>query len=108
MPKLSHEDCRAKLCILCVKKKKDVGPISAAVRAKIVDHIPGLDVNDDPRLPNGICTNDRKALQNAASSKNVLPPKYDYRYSIMLYTVVSSYSDTLGDRQKRQYNRLSL
>ena len=80
---LTHEECRAKLCILCVTKKSDVRPISAAVRAKIVEHIPGLDFNDDPRLPNGICCNDRKALQNSASSKNVLPPRFDYRYSNM-------------------------
>ena len=80
MPKpLTHEECRAKLCILCAQKKPDVRPISAAVRALVVDHVPGLDVNGDPRLPDGICTNDRKALQKAASSKNVLPPRFDYR-----------------------------
>ena len=77
---LTHEECRVKLCILCVKKKPDVRPISAAVRAKVVELVPGLDY-DDPRLPNGICTNDRKALQKAASSKNVLPPRFDYRYT---------------------------
>ena len=79
-PPLNHEQCRAKLCILCVKKdqkKRKVGPISAAVRAKIVEHIPAL-VNDDPRLPNGICTSCRVAFN--PSSRNVLPPIYDYRY----------------------------
>ena len=81
---LTHEECRDKLCIVCIKTKKkgDVRPMSAAVRAKLVEHIPALDVNDDPRLPNGICTNDRKALQKAASSKNVLPPRFDYRYAL--------------------------
>ena len=81
MPKeLNHEQCRAKLCIWCVTRKSDLRPISAAIRTKIVELIPGLDFNDDPRLPNRICTNDRKAIQNAASSRNTLPPKFDYRY----------------------------
>ena len=80
-PPLNHEECRAKLCIMCAtKKKSDVRPISAAIRAKIVEFFPGLDFNDDPRLPNAICSKDRKNIQNASTSNNVLPPTFDFRY----------------------------
>ena len=75
MPKkvLNHEDCRSKLCIICMEKKS-CRPPSSAVRELIIIRHPSLEF-DDPRLPNGICTNCRINLQR---QQEALPPPFDY------------------------------
>ena len=70
--KLTHDQCRAKLCIVCVKKKDCVRPISEDVKLLIERHYrPGLDHINDDRLPTKICGLCRIRLRETASGKRV-------------------------------------
>ena len=85
--KLTHDAARARVCKVCVKKKKCVRPCTTRYEALIAKHYkPGLDPQDDS-LPTGICSVCSKALNNVESGKpgaggHVLPPSdhFDYRY----------------------------
>ena len=72
---LTHNDCRAKVCVWCAQYKKGVRKITTAVQTLLHGKIP--EYGSDDRLPTGICDNCRKALQKE-DSKHVLPPPYDY------------------------------
>ena len=87
--KLTHDQCRLKICILCVDKKKGVGPISLKVRGFIKNHIPGLNFENDPRLPNGICDKCRKNIQDPSKS-HLLPERYDYSKFTVQHPTTSS------------------
>ena len=67
--RFTHEQCRQKICVLCVTKKPSVGPIRGKVCDQIRNHIPGLDFKNDPRLPNGICSNCRQGLNGIKGHK---------------------------------------
>ena len=71
MPKeLTHSECRALLCIVCVKKKPCVRPISDDVKQLIETHYQaGLDFINDDRLPNKICGLCRLRLREIESGK---------------------------------------
>jgi hypothetical protein len=79
---MSHEDCRRRICIVCVSKKQNVRPISKASALLIEEHyLTGLDFQNDERLPVVICSTCRQALCDRALAKkhHNLPPVYDYR-----------------------------
>ena len=62
--KMTHEQCRQKICILCLEKKKSIGPISLKVRDLIKNHISGLEnFENDQRLPNAMLA--RKSAMEA-------------------------------------------
>ena len=73
MPKpLPHSKCRALLCIICVKKKKCVRPISEKVKLQIeVNYTTGLDFENDDRLPTQICGLCRFDLGEISSGRRV-------------------------------------
>ena len=75
---LNHENCRGKLCIICVEKKS-CRNISSTIRGLIIARHPRLNF-DDPRIPNAICNNCRIGLQDRdqkTPGRN-LPPPFDY------------------------------
>ena len=75
---MTHDQCRQKICILCLEKKKSIGPISLKVRDLIKDHIPGLEnFENDERLPNAICARCRQALTQS-SKRHLLPEPKEY------------------------------
>ena len=73
---LSHDQARQKVCIWCGKYKKDVRRITDAVlgvlEGKIPEFIPAKP-NEDDRIPSGICSGGRKALQKGS-------PKAPFNY----------------------------
>ena len=78
---LNHSESRAKHCIVCVKKKKCVRPITEEVKQQIETHYKsGLDFEHDDRLPTKICGLCRHNLRQIASGKRVEKiPVFDYR-----------------------------
>ena len=75
---MTHDQCRQKICLICIKKKACVRPINPATHALINSHISGLEnYSFDPRLPNGICASCRQALQNP-NKHHLLPEPQDY------------------------------
>lgn len=82
--KLSHEGARARVCKVCVLKKKCVRRITERTEALIAKHYrSGLDAQDDS-LPTGICGQCRQALnamESGKPGKHCLPPPdhFDYR-----------------------------
>ena len=88
---MTHDQCRQKICILCLEKKKSVGPISPKVRDLIKDHIPGLEnFENDERLPNAICARCRQALTQSSKRHLLLEPK---EYSKFTVTPSIAYMD---------------
>ena len=91
--RLTHDQCRLKVCVLCVKKKPSVRPISSKVRDLIQCHIPGLNFENDTRLPNAICNNCRGALQDSSKS-HLLPEPQDYtKFTIQCPSPSSPHND---------------
>ena len=82
--KLTHDQNRRNICVLCLLKK-NVRSISQLTGDLIKSHIPGLDFENDSRLPNGICDSCRKALQDS-KRRHLLPEPKDYTQ----FTVQSS------------------
>ena len=85
---LTHDKCRLKLCIICVNKKPSVHRIGKVVKSAVQSYLPGLDIQNDPRLPNGICDNCR----NSDCIGQV--PSIDLRiaqrvYSFNVFTIIS-------------------
>ena len=76
---LTHDDARQKVCTWCGKKSKDVRKITAAVlnilESKIPEIIPAKP-DEDERIPSGIDSGCRKALQKG--DPKALPTPFDY------------------------------
>ena len=71
MPKaLSHAKCRALLCLVCVKKKPGLRPISEEVKQQIETYYrAGLNPLSDDRLPTKICELCRCYLRDISTGK---------------------------------------
>ena len=78
--KLTHDQCRRKVCIICMQKCKGVQIISPSVQILIDDHfLTGLSWRLDSRLPNVMCIDCRMKLVGKSQGKNVeMPPFFDY------------------------------
>ena len=81
--KITHEQARARVCKVCVTKKKDVRPCAEKYEALITKHYKsGLDPQDDS-IPTGLCSSCRQALGSMESGKpgkHCLPPADHFDY----------------------------
>lgn len=85
--KLTHDQCRMRICIWCGKKRPpgSVRPISQANLRLVSKHGgANLDPSSDDQLPKAMCTSCRLGLKEletpSANGRHQLPPFFDYRY----------------------------
>ena len=83
LTKLTHDDCRARVCKVCVKYKKCVRACTEKYEVLIAKHYrTGLDTKDDS-LPTGICGSCSQALNHrelGRPGKHKLPPADHFNY----------------------------
>lgn len=60
--KRSHAECREALCLLCMKKEKDLRPVTTSIQCSIEKfYVSGYELEDE-RLPTAICMTCRNIL----------------------------------------------